>query len=172
VSLPIDHVMHLKQVDVAGVEQFKRSGNLCLARFFALAEKMVGELVRVTKPGGKIGVIVRSVDMPWLVNLPVSASIKQKVEAPGVMGGERAEEGCADASLYTRFHRSGLSQIKMFPQFASFNGGQNFERWKTEALSVLTDDEAEEWHAALAQAEAGGTFFIGQPLHCVVGTKP
>lgn len=136
------------------------------------AEKMVGQLVRVTKPGGKIGVIVRSVDMPWLVNLPVSASIKQKVEAPGVMGGERAEAGCADASLYTRFHRAGLTQIKMFPQFASFNGGQNFERWKTEALSVLTDDEAEEWHAALAQAEAGGTFFIGQPLHCVVGTKP
>jgi hypothetical protein len=32
--------------------------------------------------------------------------------------------------------------------------------------------ETEAWHAAVVQAENDGTFFIAQPFHCAVGTKP
>lgn len=43
------------------------------------ADTMVAELVRVTKPEGKIGVIVRSEDMQSLVNLPISGSSSRRL---------------------------------------------------------------------------------------------
>jgi len=39
-------------------------------------------------------------------------------------------------------------------------------------LSKLSQDEAQEWKTARAQAEADGTFFMAWPHHCAVGTKP
>lgn len=136
------------------------------------ADKMVAELVRVAKPGGRIGVIVRAADMPWLINLPLPAPVKQKVEAPGVLGGGVGEGGCADASLYTRFHRAGLAEIQMLVQFSTLHSGPTFQNWQTQAVAALTPGEAEEWHTAVAQVVEAGTFFVGQPFHCAVGTKP
>ena len=39
-------------------------------------------------------------------------------------------------------------------------------------LPTLNAEEAAEWRAAAAQAQADGTFFISTPFHCAVGTKP
>jgi SAM-dependent methyltransferase len=50
------------------------------------ADRMLAELVRVTKPGGRVAVIVRAIDMPAWVNLPLPASLKRRVEAPGLIG--------------------------------------------------------------------------------------
>ena len=33
-------------------------------------------------------------------------------------------------------------------------------------------NEVEEWKAGMAQAVSEGTYFIAQPFHCAVGTKP
>jgi hypothetical protein len=41
----------------------------------------------VTRPGGRIGVVVRAVDMPFWVNLPLDPALKAKVDAPNVIGG-------------------------------------------------------------------------------------
>lgn len=133
------------------------------------ADKMVAKLFRVTKSGGRIGVIVSSLDTPWLVNLPIGDAIKQRVQAPGLMGGGLIEGGCADASLYRRFSRMGLSQLRMFPQLVAFNQGP-LHRFQTQALAVLTDEEAMEWRTAVIKSE--GTFFIAPPFHCLVGAKP
>jgi len=46
------------------------------------ADRMLAEMVRVTKPGGYVAVIVRSVDMGWTVNLDLPPTLKAKVEAP------------------------------------------------------------------------------------------
>ena len=62
------------------------------------ANRMLAELVRVTRPGGRIGVIVRSLDLPWWANLPLSPELRAKVDRPGYLGGA-APAGCADASL-------------------------------------------------------------------------
>jgi len=134
------------------------------------ADKMLSEMVRVTKPGGSVGVLVRAIDLPWHVNLTLPPDVKNRVETPGVFGSSMTKGGCADASLYTRFVRSGLTRLKMSPLLTAFSSGPLFQRFQSQGLSVLSNTESEVWEAAIRQAE--GTFFIAQPFHCAVGTKP
>jgi ubiquinone/menaquinone biosynthesis C-methylase UbiE len=82
------------------------------------ADRMLAEMVRVTKPGGRVAVISRAVDMPRPMNLPLSISLKAKVEAPQ---GQVSPLGCADAGLYWRVLQAGLTQVKMLPQLAAFD---------------------------------------------------
>ena len=137
------------------------------------AERMLGEMVRVTKPGGRVAVIARAMDMPFAMNLRLSAGLKAKVEAPGAVGGV-APQGCADASLYGRMHDAGLTQVKMLPQLAVFDQAEPtmLEFMQNALLPNMSAPEAEEWRTARAQAEADGTFFMTFPHHCAVGTKP
>jgi ubiquinone/menaquinone biosynthesis C-methylase UbiE len=137
------------------------------------AQQMLAEMVRVTSPGGRVAVIARAMDLPFLMNLRLSAELRAKVEAPGALG-SLAAHGCADASLYRRFHQAGLTQVKMFPQLATYDGAERnmLEFMQNGLLGKLTEEEARQWHSARAQAEAEETFFITWPHHCAVGTKP
>ncbi len=137
------------------------------------ADLMLSEIVRVTRPGGRVGVVVRAIDVPFLVNLPLDPALKAKVEAPGIIGGGMAPQGCADASLYRRFHALGLTGLKCFPQLVSVVPGQpRLERYQQQILAALNPAEAETWRLAVATAESDGTFFIAQAYHCAVGTRP
>jgi SAM-dependent methyltransferase len=84
------------------------------------ADRMLAEMVRVTKPEGRVAVVARAMDMPFLMNAQLPAALKAKVEAPGAIGGV-GPLGCADASLYRRMSRAGLTRIKMLPQLAAFD---------------------------------------------------
>jgi SAM-dependent methyltransferase len=138
------------------------------------ADRMLAELVRVTRPGGRVAAIVRSLDLPSWSNLPISAALRAKVDKPGLTGSGVAAAGCADASLYRRFHIAGLTGLTCFPQLVAINPGQlsRFAISQQQVLAALTAEEAVEWRSAAAQAEATGTFFIAAPHHCAVGTKP
>ena len=137
------------------------------------AERMLSELVRVTKPGGRIGVIVRAIDRGCWVNLPLDPALKAKVEMPGMIGGGMAPQGCADASLYTRFHALGLKELRGFPQLVAVRpGSPRVARYQQQILAALTPAETEAWHRAVAEGQRDGTFFFAQPFHCAVGTKP
>ena len=119
------------------------------------ADLMLSEIVRVTRPGGRIGVVVRAIDMPFWVNLPLDPALKAKVDAPGIIGGGMAPRGCADASLYRRFHALGLIGLKCFPQLVSVVPGQpRLERYQQQVLAALSPSEAETWRQAVAAAEA------------------
>ncbi|MBT4689690.1 MAG: methyltransferase domain-containing protein [Rhodospirillaceae bacterium] len=135
------------------------------------AEKMLAEMIRVAKPGGKVAVMVRAVDMRSLWNLPVSAAIKDKVEAPVPSVGEG---GCADASLYTRFGQSGLIDLKLFPTTMTVNDpdGYTWKYYEPYLFSMLDKQEIAEWHAAKRQAIADKSILLARWLHCAVGTKP
>src|SRR5262245_13423108 len=137
------------------------------------ADRMLREMVRVTRSGGKVAVVARAMDVPFLMNLPLGASLQSKVEAPGVVG-QVAPEGCADRSLYRRVHDAGLMRAKKFAHLVSFDRADTAVVQFMEAAFVpkLTEDEGREWQAARADAEARGTFFMAWPHHCVVGKKP
>ena len=138
------------------------------------ADRMLAELVRVTRPGGRVAAIVRAVDMPSWVNLPISAAIRAKADQPGMASGGAAAAGCADTSLYRRFLAAGLTRLTCFPQFTVL-GAEEVSRItiiKQRIIASLTEEEASEWRSAVARAEADGTFFIASSHHCAVGTKP
>ncbi len=109
-------------------------------------------------------------DRPNIINLPLRAELKAKAEAP--WGGAPNPEGCADASLYRRFCQVGITQVKMFPQMVTHADRPRLQFMQNEILSEFTQGEREEWRAAVAEAEAEGTFFIAVPFHCAVGAKP
>ena len=136
------------------------------------ADQMLREMVRVTKPGGRVAVVGHAHDMPRWVNLALPDELKARVEAPGWAVDRGHELGCDDASLYQRLHQAGLIQIKKFPQFAAFDEQSRVQTLQGEILPTLPPDAAQEWRAAVTQAEAAGTFFIATPFHCAVGTKP
>lgn len=134
------------------------------------ADRLLAEMRRVTRPGGRVAVICRSVDTAFIRNVTLGPALKAKVDAPG---GNVSEKGCADASLYARFIQAGLTAVKKFPQLAVF------DQTDTTALQFMEDNflprlapsEVKEWRAARASAEAAGTFFMAWPHHCAVGTK-
>ncbi len=137
------------------------------------AGRMLAEIVRVTRPGGRIGVIVRSIDRGCWVNLALDPALKAKVEMPGMIGGGMSPGGCADASLYTRFHALGLTGIRGFPQLVAVRpGSPRLDRYQQQILAALSPVETEAWRRAVAAGEADGTFFIAQPFHCAVATRP
>ena len=136
------------------------------------ADQMLAEMVRVIRPGGRVAVIVRAIDVPWWVNLPLPAALKRKVEQPGWIGANVSPKGCADASLYQRFHRAGLTQLSLFPYLvAATQADPRFPSFQQQYVGTLTTAEADEWRRAVTDAEAAGTFFISQPFHCAIGTK-
>ncbi len=136
------------------------------------ADKMLTELIRVAKPAGRIGVIVRARDLPYFSGLELSPGVKTKAEAgfPGGVG----KFGCADKSLYRRFHQIGLQDVQALPDLTVFSNmhGVVEAGLQRRILANLTSDEAAEWRAAADNAARSGMFFLTWPHHCAVGTKP
>jgi SAM-dependent methyltransferase len=129
------------------------------------ADRMLAELVRVTKPGGRIAAIVRAIDMRSWANLPISAAIRAKANQPGMVSGGADAAGCADASLYWRLRAAGLTRLTCSSQFAALGAAEvsRITIMKQRILATLTREEAAEWQSAVAQAEGDGTFFIASP---------
>ena len=124
------------------------------------ADKMMAELVRITKPGGRIAVAVRAEDVPHVVSLKMGPELRMKADA---VRGPMADDGCADVGLYQRFQEAGLVDLRMFPMLGLFPG--DLLRLPMGILEATLDpDEATEWHQLVARAEAAGTFFVAQPL--------
>lgn len=136
------------------------------------ADRMLTEFVRVTKPGGKVGAVVRSIDLPRWVNIPIGSGLKKKIEDAAFLSGNVTDEGCADASLYRRMIAAGLKDVAMLPQWASHNDGERLDYLHDRIIGLLEPEDLTNWRAACNQAKAEGTFFIAEPFHCAVGLKP
>ena len=87
---------------------------------------------------------------------------------PNGLAGAR---GCADGSVYQRFRNAGLQDVQMLPQLATYAGARAHAA-DERIEAALSPTELAEWHTAVTQAEAEGTFFIALPFHCAVGTVP
>ena len=137
------------------------------------ADRMLAEMVRVTRPGGRVGVVVRAVDMlPW-INVDVSDEVRHA--AVRVAGAGADEHGCADASLYRRFATAGLRDLVMGPQYGAETGQRSPERLRLFTGRIaggLAPEPAREFRDAVRRATSDGTMVWAEPYHCAVGTRP
>jgi SAM-dependent methyltransferase len=137
------------------------------------AERMLAEMVRVTRRGGRVGVVVRATDIrPW-INVPLEPRLMSTVES--VSGAGTAELGCSDASLYQRFRDAGLQPIMLGPQLAPDRAEHSPERLRLFAgriAQALPADDARAFRAAIRQAVEDGTMLWAEPYHCALAIKP
>jgi SAM-dependent methyltransferase len=137
------------------------------------ANRMMAELVRVTRPGGRIGVVVRAVDMQAWLNLDLPPELQRAVEA--VPGAGAEEHGCADRSLYRRFVEAGLRDLVMGPQFGSDAAQHSPERLRLFSARIaqgLPAEESRQFREHVRQAVQNDTMVWAEPYHCAVGRKP
>ncbi|MGA8324077.1 MAG: methyltransferase domain-containing protein, partial [Xanthobacteraceae bacterium] len=135
------------------------------------ADVALSEMRRVVKPGGRVGVIVRAIDIahPWHLDLP--DELQRKVDdAPALVG----PRGVADHTIYRRMNAGGFTHLTCFPMLASFNraGGPHWSYLESRVLARLTATETQFFHKAAEAERKTGTLFVTSPHHCVVGTKP
>jgi ubiquinone/menaquinone biosynthesis C-methylase UbiE len=134
------------------------------------AEKALAEAIRVTRPGGRIAIAVRAIDLPQWWNLDLPEPILKKVSAtPRSV----AHGGVADASLYRRMRRAGLTDIVAYPAMITLDrpDGPIWRYREDHVLSLLSADELPVWHAARDKAVAERTLLCSHALHCCIGTK-
>jgi SAM-dependent methyltransferase len=135
------------------------------------ADKAITEMIRVTRPGGRIGIVVRAIDLPQWWNLDVPENIRRKITPPPQSVGPG---GVADASLYRRMQRTGLTNLVSYPAMITLDRphGPIWRYREDHVLSLLSAEELPVWHAARDKAAAEGTLLASHALHCCVGTKP
>ena len=135
------------------------------------AGRAITEAMRVVRPGGRVGLVVRALDMRQWWNLALPEPILSKVEAPPR---SVAPSGVADRSLYRRMRDAGFVDLVCFPSMVTLDrpGGPIWRNREDHILSLLSPDELAVWRAERDRAEAEGLLFMAHPLHCAVGTKP
>jgi SAM-dependent methyltransferase len=135
------------------------------------ADRAIAEAVRVIRPGGRVGLAVRAVDMPQWWNLGLPEAILTKVTMPPR---SVAPRGVADRSLYRRMRDAGLVDLVCFPTMVTLDrpGGPIWRNREDHVLSQLSPQELAVWHAERDKAEEEGLLFMAHTLHCAVGTKP
>ena len=135
------------------------------------ADRAIGEMIRVARPGGRIGIIVRALDLPQWWSLDLPEAIRRKITPPPQ---SVAGNGVADASLYRRMRRAGIEELTCFPTLVTLDrpGGPIWRYREDHVLSLLSPEELAIWHDARAKAEADGVLIAAHPLHGAVGRKP
>ena len=135
------------------------------------AGRAIAEALRVVRPGGRVGLVVRALDMPQWWNLALPEPILHRVSMPPQ---SVAPAGVADRSLYRRMHEAGFVDLVCFPSLVTLDrpGGPIWRNREDHVLSQLSLEELRLWHAARHRSEQDGLLFMAHPLHCAVGTKP
>jgi SAM-dependent methyltransferase len=135
------------------------------------ADRALAEMMRVARPGGRVGVIVRSIDLPqwWSVDVPEALRLRATTPPQSV-----AARGVADASLYRRAGQAGLRDLTCFPALVTLDRPEGpIWRYREDHLvAQLAPSETAAWQAAREVAAGQGLLFMAHPMHCVVGHKP
>ena len=135
------------------------------------ADRALAEMMRVARPGGRIGVIVRSIDLPQWWTADVPEALRERAVTPPQSVGAR---GVADASLYRRARQAGLRDLTCFPALVTLDRPEGpIWRYREDHLTAqLSPSETAAWQSAREVAARQGLLFMAHPMHCVVGHKP
>jgi SAM-dependent methyltransferase len=135
------------------------------------ADRAIAEMMRVARPGARVGLVVRAIDIAqwWNLRLPVELEAKAAIPPQSVGPG-----GVADASLYARMRRAGLVDLHVFPALITLDDpkGPIWRYREDHVLSQLTPAEMVTWQAARLTATEEGLLMQAHALHCAVATKP
>jgi ubiquinone/menaquinone biosynthesis C-methylase UbiE len=135
------------------------------------ADRALAEMLRVARPSGRIGVIVRSIDLPQWWSADVPEALRQRALTPPQSVGAK---GVADSSLYRRARQAGLRDLTCFPALVTLDRPEGpIWRYREDHLTAqLSPSETAAWQAARDVAARQGLLFMAHPMHCVVGHKP
>jgi SAM-dependent methyltransferase len=135
------------------------------------ANRAIAEMIRVARPGARIGIVVRAIDLAQWWNLELPAAIRAKANIPSQSVGPG---GVADASLYARMHNAGLVDLCAFPTLVTLDQpeGPIWRYREDDVLSRLSPEDAIAWLDAREKAARHGVLVQAHALHCAVGTKP
>ncbi len=134
------------------------------------ADCAIAEMRRVAKRGGRIGIIVRAIDMPQWWNVPVPEAMRRRIATPPP---SVSPKGVADASLYRRMRSAGLGDLVCYPALVTLDRpeGPIWRFREDHVLSLFTAEESALWQAARDAVRAEGVLLAAHPMHCAVGTK-
>jgi SAM-dependent methyltransferase len=135
------------------------------------ANRAIAEMLRVARPGARIGIVVRAIDLAqwWNLELPAAISAIANVPPQSVGPG-----GVADASLYIRMRQAGMVDLCAFPTLITLDQpeGPIWRYREDDVRSRLSPEDAIAWSDARANAARHGVLVQAHALHCAVGTKP
>ncbi len=135
------------------------------------ADKAIKEMVRVVKPGGSMGVIVRAIDMPQWFNLDITGELKHKLNIPLQL---KSTYGIADKSLYEHMRKNGLQETINFPSMVAVPRGKDknlFQWFLRRTRQTLNEDEKIELDVELSNIPDKSNLIYSMPFHCSIGWK-
>jgi SAM-dependent methyltransferase len=135
------------------------------------AGQALREAWRVLRPGGRLGVIVRAIDLPQWWNLDLPPPLRARAETPPQ---SVSPHGVADASLYRRLRAAGFADLVCGPSLVTLDrpDGPIWRYREDHVLSLLTPGETLIWRALAEAARRDGVLLMAHPMHCAVGMKP
>lgn len=172
-------VIH-RHADVAQLPEADGTYDACRAeRLFQVLPKTVspegvlGEVVRVTRPGGWIVVA----DADWATASLDLADAGVERRLARFFAEQLRPNGYAGRQLYRWMRRAGLVEVEaeVFPIVHTHSSRTHYGDWlQREALAagVITPEEAGHWRAAMAHADDAGEFFASGCMIVVSGRRP